>query len=121
MDYIRSMSDDDAKKELCSFKGVGPKTAACVLLFAMRRDEFPVDTHVKRITARLGWMPLASTADRTYEVLNKCLPDDIKYSLHVLLIEHGRKICKARAPDCGECPLSHLCPAAGVADVKVEE
>lgn len=121
MEYIRTMSDDDAKKELCSFKGVGPKTAACVLLFAMRRHEFPVDTHVKRITARLGWMPAASTPERAYEVLNKCLPDDIKYALHILLVEHGRKICKARAPQCTECPLSHLCPTASVMNVKAEE
>lgn len=114
LEYLRDMNDHEVKKELCRFKGVGPKTAACVLMFGMRRAEFPVDTHVRRLASRLGWMPLNATAEKTYDVLNACVPDDIKYDLHVLLIEHGRKTCKSQRPSCTECPLADICPAAGV-------
>lgn len=118
MEYIRDMSNEDAKNELTSFKGVGPKTAACVLMFAMQRDEFPVDTHVNRISGRLGWMAPGSTPEQTYNVLNGCLPNEIKYSLHVLLIRHGRNICKARQANCAKCPLQDLCPGIGVEEAR---
>lgn len=121
LEYLRDMPDGDVKKELCRFKGVGPKTAACVLMFGMKRAEFPVDTHVRRLAGRLGWMPLGASAEKTYEVLNGCVPDEIKYDLHVLLIEHGRKICKSQRPNCRECPLADICPAAGVFKEEEEE
>lgn len=109
LEFIRDLPTDEVKKVLCSFKGVGPKTASCVLMFAMDRPEFPVDTHVRRIAGRLGWMPPSSTPERTYERLNSCLPDDTKHELHVLLVEHGRKTCKASSPLCAKCPLMKVC------------
>lgn len=113
LDYLRDMTDEEAKKEMCRFKGVGPKTASCVLMFGMQRYDFPVDTHVRRLAGRLGWMPPGSTPEKTYEVLNECLPGEIKYQLHVLLIEHGRKTCKARDTRCDQCPLVERCPGYG--------
>lgn len=120
LEFLRALDDEEVKRELCRFKGVGPKTAACVLMFGMNRAEFPVDTHVRRISGRLGWMPLGATAERTYEVLNGVVPDEVKELLHVLLIEHGRNVCRAQRPRCGECPLAGVCPAAGVSKVEVK-
>ncbi|CAN8076252.1 unnamed protein product [Agarophyton chilense] len=111
LEFLWDMSTADVKKALCSFNGVGPKTASCVLMFGMERDEFPVDTHIRRIASRLNWMKTGSSAERTYDVLNACLNGRIKYELHVLLIEHGRKTCKARSPQCDRCPLAEICPS----------
>ena len=94
MEYLHKLSDEDVKKELCRFKGVGPKTAACVLMFCLCRPEFPVDTHVWRISKRLKWVPSQeATREQTYLHLNERIPDEIKYQLHVHLVEHG-KCCK---------------------------
>lgn len=111
LDFLWDLDTEEAKKALCRFHGVGPKTASCVLMFGMQRGEFPVDTHIRRIAARIGWMPKNSSAEQTYKVLNSCVPDDIKHDLHVMLIEHGRKTCKARNPQCGDCPLANRCPS----------
>ena len=112
MEYVRKLDDESVKKELCRFKGVGPKTAACVQLFCLRRAEFPVDTHVWRITKKLGWVPQAASREQAYEHLNRRIPDDVKLSLHVLLVEHG-KCCKKCAKNgnprrsvVGPCPLT---------------
>ena len=93
MEYVHEMNDEQVKKELTRFKGVGPKTAACVLMFCLKRAEFPVDTHVWRITKALGWVPQAASREKAYEHLNRRIPDDVKFSLHCLLVEHG-KCCK---------------------------
>lgn len=109
---LRRLSDlDDAAVEtyLRSLPGVGPKTAACVLAFAMGRQAFPVDTHVHRIAARLGWVPAASTAEQAHQILAALVPPAIKYDLHVALIEHGRTVCRAQQPRCGTCVLRDLC------------
>ncbi|PXF42452.1 putative DNA glycosylase [Gracilariopsis chorda] len=111
LDFLWDLDTEEAKRVLCRFHGVGPKTASCVLMFGMQRGEFPVDTHIRRIAARIGWMPINSSAEQTYQVLNSCVPDDIKHDLHVMLIEHGRKTCKARNPKCEECPLAKGCPS----------
>ncbi len=109
LEHLRDMEDDEAKRVLCAFPGVGPKTAACVLMFGMGRAEFPVDTHVRRITTRLGWMPDGSSAEAVYDTLNAILPREVKYDLHVLMIVHGRAICNARTPTCEACPLRENC------------
>ncbi|KAI0397200.1 DNA glycosylase [Xylariaceae sp. FL0594] len=87
--------DTEAMRELLSFKGVGPKTASCVLLFCLRRPSFAVDTHVHRITGFLGWRPPGATRDQTYAHLDARIPDEDKYGLHVLMVKHGKV--------CGEC------------------
>eukprot|EP00898_Chlorokybus_atmophyticus_P003471 jgi/Chlat1/4124/Chrsp269S03951 len=111
MDYLRELSNDEIKQELSRFPGVGPKTVACVLMFCLLRDEFPVDTHVYRITRALGWVPQTADRNATYEHLNQRVPDHLKYDLHVLLIRHGRSCphCAANGrpqvrPD-GMCPF----------------
>lgn len=109
LEHLRTLPDDRVKSYLCSLPGVGPKTAACVLMFAMRRAEFPVDTHVRRIITRLGWLPQNFSAENVYKVMNSALPPEVKYDLHVLLIQHGRKTCGARNPKCSSCPLRDSC------------
>jgi endonuclease-3 len=108
---ILSMPLDDARKELLQFPGVGPKTADVVLLFCAEKPTMPIDTHVNRVSKRLG---LASEC-ADYETLRKALQsifDPRDYlAVHVLLILHGRKYCRARAPLCGLCPLGNLCPS----------
>merc|ERR1712194_652288 len=72
--------------------GVGPKTVSCVLMFTMARAEFPVDTHVWKLALKLGWVPKDATRESTYVALNRVVPDEIKYDLHVLLVTHGKKL-----------------------------
>lgn len=103
--------DDEAVQEyLRTLPGVGPKTAACVLVFSMGRPAFPIDTHVHRIVLRLGWMPPNATADQAYGSLAPLVPPEIRYDLHVAMITHGRTVCRARQPSCGSCVLRDLCP-----------
>lgn len=111
IDLSRLHDLDDAAVEdyLTSLPGVGPKTAACVLVFSMGRPAFPVDTHVHRIAARLGWIPAGITADKAHQILSTAVPPDIRYDLHLALIEHGRTVCQAQRPHCGECVLRGRC------------
>jgi len=93
LDYVRDIaSDEEIKKELGRFKGLGPKTISCVLLFALGRPEFPVDTHVLRITQKMGWVSPSENRERAYAHLNKVIPNDLKLDLHCLLVMHG-KVC----------------------------
>jgi len=99
---------------LVGLKGVGPKTAACVLLFSLGRPFFPVDTHVHRIARRLGLVPDDADAVKTQELLQAAVADSDVYDLHMLLIRHGREVCLARRPLCSRCVLSQICPRIGV-------
>lgn len=90
------METEAIKAELSRFKGVGPKTISCVLMFTLMRAEFPVDTHVWHIAKRLGWVPNSASREDTYLHLNQRVPDAIKYDLHVLLVGHG-KVCRSCA------------------------
>lgn len=108
---LEGLDDDEVEDYLCSLPGVGPKTAACVLVFSMGRAAFPIDTHVHRVTRRLGWIPATATADRAHALLKRAVPPEIRYELHVQLIAHGRTICKARNPWCSECVLLDVCDA----------
>jgi endonuclease-3 len=99
---------------LVGLKGVGPKTAACVLLFSLGRPYFPVDTHVHRVARRLGLVPDEADAVKAQELLQAVVPASDVYDLHVLLIRHGRDVCVARRPLCSRCPLSDICPRIGV-------
>jgi len=106
---ILSLSIEKAREMLMQFPGVGPKTADVVLLLSAKQHTIPVDTHVNRVSKRLGLVP----AEGDYEVVRKTLqtiyhPKDY-LSVHVLLILHGRKYCKARAPLCKECPINMFC------------
>lgn len=111
LDRLNGLDDDEVESYLCSLPGVGPKTAACVLVFSMGRAAFPIDTHVHRVTRRLGWIPETTSADKAHALLRKAIPAELRYELHVQLIAHGRTICKARLPRCTECVLFDLCVA----------
>jgi endonuclease-3 len=99
---------------LVGLKGVGPKTAACVLLFSLGRPYFPVDTHVHRVARRLGLVPDEADAVEAQELLQAAVPAADVYDLHMLLIRHGRDVCVARRPLCSHCPLVGVCPRIGV-------
>ena len=108
LDHLhRAGSADEAMRELLSFRGVGPKTASCVLLFSLGRASFAVDTHVWRITDLLGWRPADATRDETHLHLDARIPDEDKYGLHVLMVTHGRNCaeCKAGGRAYGRCEL----------------
>ncbi|MBA2273556.1 MAG: endonuclease III [Actinobacteria bacterium] len=106
---LHGLPDQEVDDYLCSLPGVGPKTAACVLVFSMGRNAFPIDTHVHRVARRLGWIDDGVTAEAAGRELSPKVPAEIRYSLHMALIDHGRKVCKARNPRCSQCVLFDLC------------
>lgn len=106
---LNRLSDEEVVDYLRSLPGVGPKTAACVLVFSMERPAFPVDTHVHRVTRRLGLIDEKMTAEQAYYVLAPRIPPELRYDLHVALVVHGREICKPRMPLCSECVVFDLC------------
>ncbi len=109
LNFLAEMPVSEAMDWLKRLPGVGPKTAACVLLFSFGKPVFPVDTHIYRISKRLGWLDEKVSEARANELLDKVVPDEIKYRLHLNMIAHGRKICKPQNPRCDECVLKHLC------------
>jgi endonuclease-3 len=98
-----------AKAWLQSLQGVGPKTAACVLLFSLGQPALPVDTHVHRLSRRLGLIEGRVTAEAAHELLEQSLPPSSVYSFHMNMVTHGRRVCKAQAPRCGLCVLHNEC------------
>jgi endonuclease III len=112
LSFLAELSDDEARAELMSLPGVGPKTAAVVLSFSLGRDSMPVDTHVHRVTRRLGLVPQKASAERADRLLHELVPEGLRTPLHVALIRLGREICKAPIPRCGVCPLNDICPTA---------
>ena len=109
---LRAMPDAEARTYLMSLPGIGPKTAAVVLSFALGRDTIPVDTHVHRASRRLGLIPPQASAERADRILHDLVPDGLRTPLHVALIRLGREICKAPTPRCRGCPLNDICPTA---------
>lgn len=113
---LDGMSHAEAQAYLTGLPGVGPKTAACVLLFSLGRPVMPVDTHVHRVARRLGIIGAKVTAEQAHPLLTELAgPDDAAqiYAVHVDFVRHGRRICHAQRPACGECPLAGVCPSAG--------
>lgn len=106
---LTRLDDCDALKYLRSLKGVGPKTAACVLLFSFNRPVMPVDTHIFRVTKRLGLIDKKLSIEEAHDVLSDIVPKHLIYEFHLGIIEHGRKTCKAQGPRCGSCVLYRLC------------
>ena len=101
---------------LVALPGVGPKTAACVLLFSLDRPFFPVDTHVHRLAIRLGLVPPRATAIAAQALMQQAIAPADVYPAHLNLIRHGRHVCVARRPLCSACVLADLCPRVGVSD-----
>ncbi|MGK9367273.1 endonuclease III domain-containing protein [Melioribacter sp. Ez-97] len=106
--FLKKMENDEALDFLTSFKGIGVKTASCVLLFSLYRNVCPVDTHVHRTLNRIGIVKEKSP-DKTFLKINENLPDGIAHSLHTNLIKLGREVCRPTNPDCTACPVADLC------------
>ena len=109
LSYLKKWKTDKIINYLRRFKGVGDKTIACVLLFSLGRPIIPVDTHVLRLSRRLGLVPEDTDARKTHILMQKLVPENLVYSLHLNLIQHGRRVCKAQNPGCGECLVYDLC------------
>lgn len=109
LDFLADMPLDDAKKWLTDLDGVGPKTAAIVLLFSFNRPAMPVDTHVHRVTGRLGLIEAGTSAEKAHVILEEIVDQDAYYSFHLNVIRLGREVCAARKPRCAICPLQNYC------------
>ncbi|MEZ4520889.1 MAG: endonuclease III [Thermomicrobiales bacterium] len=110
--FLDDLDDDEAMSFLTGIKGVGQKTAACVLMFDLERDVLPVDTHVHRVTGRIGFVPESATANKTQHLLEEQIAPEDRYAAHILFIRHGRTICRARNPRCDECVVADVCEYA---------
>ena len=107
LDYLNDLGARETWEKLMEFDGVGKKTAAVVSLFALDKPIFPVDTHVRRVTSRLG---LIKSGENHHETLTELVPEEDMYQFHLHLIKHGRETCKARKPQCEDCVLLDSCP-----------
>ena len=107
--FLKKMPLPEARTWLESLPGVGPKTAACVLLFSLGRPALPVDTHVYRVSQRLGLIDSKVSPDNAHRILGKMVPPDDIYEFHINMVRHGRKVCRAQSPLCGGCLLKKGC------------
>ncbi len=117
LSFLGDLPLEEAREWLRSIHGVGPKTVACVLLFALGRPAMPVDTHVFRVAARLALIPAragkaAMTPEKAHGLLEAAVARDDFYAFHIGLIKHGRRTCAAQRPCCPDCVLRDLCPSA---------
>jgi endonuclease-3 len=111
IDFIYSLPFEDARDALLALPGVGPKTADIVLLFCAKKPAIPVDTHVNRVSKRLGLAPEKADYEEVRGALEKLYSPEDYQDVHLLFISHGRKFCKARKPLCKVCPINALCPS----------
>jgi endonuclease-3 len=109
LSFLNDLPLEEARVWLTKFNGVGPKTAAIVLCFSLGRPAFPVDTHVYRVTGRLGLRPENISVDAAHPYLESIFPSETYYAAHLNLIRLGREVCHARKPACPTCPLLNLC------------
>lgn len=109
LDFLAQLDTPEAEKRLKEIKGVGVKTARLVLLFGLRRPTFVVDTHVLRVSRRLGLVPDNCGRVRAHRLLDELIPDRRKYPAHLNMIEHGRTLCRAQGPLCEGCPVRPWC------------
>ncbi len=109
IDFLEELPVAEARQWLTSINGVGPKTAAIVLLFCYEKPVFPVDTHIHRVSQRLGLIGPKISAEQAHLILEQLCPAGEYGTFHINIIRHGREICHARAPECVRCPLQDLC------------
>jgi endonuclease-3 len=109
IDFLGEMPLEAARSWLMALDGVGPKTAAIVLCFALMRPAFPVDTHIHRVGQRIGFLPEGISADKAHPVMEAIVPPEEHFAFHLNLIKLGREICQARRPRCEICPLTAIC------------
>jgi len=112
LDSLKSMNIAEAKDYLMHLPGVGHKTASCVLLFSLGKPSLPVDTHIFRVAKRLGLISPKVSIEKAHSLLQEQLPPSRVYQFHVHMIEHGRRICRARQPRCNRCTLRCTCPSS---------
>ena len=109
LSFLKDLTVEEARNWLTRFNGVGPKTAAIVLCFSLDMPAFPVDTHVYRVTGRIGLRPEKMTVEQAHPHLESLFPPETYYASHLNIIRLGREICQARRPRCEECPIRNLC------------
>jgi len=109
LEWLKELPVEEAREWLLSFKGVGRKTTAIVLLFSLGMPAFPVDTHIYRVSGRIGLLPQKLDVDATHQYLEAAADPAQYYAMHLNLIRLGREICQARKPDCARCPLVDIC------------
>ena len=109
LSFLSEMPLEEARSWLTKFNGVGPKTAAIVLCFSLGRPAFPVDTHIYRVSGRIGQRPEKMTVEQAHPHLEKLFPPETYYAAHLNLIRLGRETCHARKPDCPNCPVRKMC------------
>lgn len=109
LSFLTTAPPGEAKQFLADFKGVGPKTVACTLLFACNRPVFPIDTHIFRIARRLGLIPGRCSDEEAHRLMGEMIPPKRYYEAHINLIRHGRRICRPRDPLCEQCCLVDYC------------
>lgn len=109
LEFIKDLPVEEARQWLLNLKGVGPKTAAIVLLFSMGIPAFPVDTHIYRVTGRIGIRPENISVEKAHTYLEERIPEDAFYDLHLNLIRLGREVCGARKWHCYRCPVESVC------------
>lgn len=109
LSFLRTAPLEEAKRFLAGFKGIGPKTVACTLLFACNRPVFPIDTHIFRIARRLALIPERCSDEQAHQMMERIVPPSRYFEVHINLIMHGRKICRPRDPLCEECCLVEYC------------
>jgi endonuclease-3 len=109
LSFLKKMPLLEASSWLESLPGVGPKTAACVLLFSLGRPALPVDTHVYRVSQRLGFIGSKISPDNAHRILGKMVAPDDVYEFHINMVRHGRKVCRSQNPLCGGCLMNKGC------------
>ena len=109
LDFLADLPVEEARAWLMKFNGVGPKTAAIVLCFSLNKPAFPVDTHIYRVTGRIGLRPAKMTVEQAHPYLEALFPPETYYAAHLNIIRLGREICNARKPNCPKCPIIKLC------------
>lgn len=109
LSFLKDLPLEEARSWLTKFNGVGPKTAAIVLCFALGRPAFPVDTHIYRVTGRMGLRPEKMSVEEAHPYFEALFPPDTYYSAHLNIIRLGRELCHARKPNCQACPVRSLC------------
>ncbi len=109
LQFLADLPIEESRAWLTKFNGVGPKTAAIVLCFSLGMPAFPVDTHVYRVTGRLGLRPEKMTVEQAHPYLESVFPPETYYAAHLNIIRLGREVCNARKPNCPQCPVNKLC------------
>jgi endonuclease III len=109
LDFLDDLGDEEAERFLCSLPGINVKSAKCMLMYSLERDVLPVDTHVKRVSERLGLLETGFTSKRAHERLEAIVPPRYRFAYHVGAVVHGRQVCTVARPHCGECVVKRSC------------